>query len=67
MRVSISPLRTMLMRSRPQVSHCIIDAMILTERWKVLYGDEWYAEKSNDIKHRVDPLSIAKVRGSPVG
>ena len=55
------------MPSRPQVSHCIIDAMILTERWKVLYGDEWYAEKSNDIKHRVDPLSIAKVRRSPIG
>ena len=50
----------MLLRS--QVAHCIIDAMILTERWKVMFGDEWYAEKTDDIKHRVDPLSIAKVR-----
>ena len=51
-----------LIRLRSQVAHCIIDAMILTERWKVMFGDEWYAEKTDDIKHRVDPLSIAKVR-----
>ena len=44
------------------VSHAIIDAMILTERWKVKFGDEWYAEKTKDEKHRVHPASIAKVR-----
>ncbi|KAJ3557918.1 hypothetical protein NM688_g1212 [Phlebia brevispora] len=42
------------------VSHVIVDALILTERWKVLYGDEWYAEKTKDEKHRTHPASIAK-------
>lgn len=35
--------------------------MILTERWKVQFGDEWYAEKTKDETHRLNPESIAKV------
>lgn len=42
------------------VSHAIVDAMILTERWRVLFGDEWYAEKTKDDTHRVHPRSIAR-------
>lgn len=37
--------------------------MILTERWKVAFGDEWYAKKTEDETHRVHPSSIAKVSG----
>ena len=46
------------------VSHAIIDAMILTERWRVAFGDEWYAEKTKDETHRVHPQSIARVSSS---
>ena len=46
-----------------QVSHVIVDAMILTERWRVMFGDEWWEKKVNDETHRVHPVSIAKVRG----
>ncbi|GJE94715.1 NAD(P)-binding protein [Phanerochaete sordida] len=42
------------------VSHAIVDAMILTERWRVAFGDEWYAEKAKDETHRVHPQSIAR-------
>lgn len=45
-----------------QVSHAIVDAMILTERWKGIYGEEWYANVTKDETHRVHPVSIAKVR-----
>lgn len=44
------------------MSHVIVDGMILTERWKVQFGDEWYAEKTKDETHRLNPESIAKVR-----
>jgi len=42
------------------VSHAIIDAMILTNRWLDIYGGEWYAEKTKDETHRVHPASIAR-------
>ena len=35
--------------------------MILTERWKVMFGEEWYSEKTKDETHHVHPVSIAKV------
>ena len=38
----------------------IVDGMILTERWKVAYGDEWYEKKASEEKTRVHPASIAK-------
>ena len=41
----------------------IVDAMILTERWRVMFGDEWWEKKVNGETHRVHPVSIAKVRG----
>ncbi|KAF7796944.1 hypothetical protein EIP86_008130 [Pleurotus ostreatoroseus] len=43
------------------VSHAIIDGMIMTDRWKVTSGDEWFAEKIKDEKQRLHPASIAKV------
>ncbi|KAI0344835.1 NAD(P)-binding protein [Trametopsis cervina] len=42
------------------VSHAIIDGMILTERWKFAFGDEWYAKRAQDERTRVHPASIAK-------
>lgn len=48
-----------------QVSHAIIDGMILTERWKVHFGEEWYAEKTADEKNRIHPASIARVSDKP--
>jgi hypothetical protein len=44
-----------------QVSHCIIDAMILTDHWRDVYGDEWHAKLAVDETHRIHPSSIAKV------
>ena len=37
--------------------------MILTERWRVMFGDEWYAKATDDETHRVHPSSIARVSG----
>lgn len=45
----------------PQVSHAIIDGLILTERWKVNFGDDWYAKKATEETKRVHPASIARV------
>lgn len=35
--------------------------MILTDRYRFIYGDEWYAERTKDETLRVHPESIARV------